>query len=313
MSGVLRNPGLFAIAVVCLPSLALGQQAVSAINQSRLFTAPNTSAGDSFQTDQDQTTEQSTRAGDESFGTQLILKNQERPRSFTAFGDVSVFYTNNVDLTPDKMRSDEFVVANTGVAWRPIISRGLLADVSVATSIFRYDRASELDFERISAGTGLNWVVPKGYGIVVFGRYDFTELINRHSDELLQDHDFTLGAQRTFAFNRSNFLTVGLSGIAGISTPHSQQRDQVAAFAAYHLQISRSFSADLLYRDAGQFYADAGRIDNNQTVSLALGVAVNRWLRVEGIWSGAKNDSNRSAFSYDVLNGGGAVRMNVKF
>ena len=299
--------------LVASVELARGQQAVSSINQSRLFTAPTAGPGSSIENGEEESSEESATSGDESFGTQLILKNQERPRPFTVFGDVSVFYTNNVDLTPDKTRSDTFVVANAGAAWRQSITRGLVTDVSLGGSIFRYNRASELDFERISAGTGLSWVIPNGRGIVAFGRYDFTELIDRHSDELLQDHEFTLGAQRTFAFNRSHFLTAGVSGIVGISTPHSQQRDQTAAFAGYHLQISRSFSADVLYRYAAQFYADDGRIDNNQTLSLSLGVALSRWARVDGILSGARNDSNRSAFSYEALNGGGALRMSVRF
>lgn len=312
--GVVRNltlPPILALALV--PAIAHGQDAVSAINQSRLFAPPTAKTAEAFETPEDESAEETAQPSDESFGTQLILKSQERPQPFTVFGDVSGFYTNNVDLRPDHTRSDSFLVADAGAAWRGIISQGLSADASIATSIFRYNRASELDFERFSAGMGLSWVIPNGRGIVAYGRYDFAELINRHSDELLRDHEFTLGAQRTFVFNRSHFLTAGVSGIAGISTPHSQQRDQVAPFAAYHLQLSRSFSADVSYRYAAQFYNDGGRIDNNETLSISLGVAVTRWMRVEGVLSGAKNDSNRSTFSYDVLNGGGAVRAGIRF
>jgi hypothetical protein len=293
---------------------ARGQQAVSSITQSRLFsnpTAPGTTACDENGNPLPGNAE--TTSGDDSFGTQIILKNQERPKNFAVFGDASLFYTNNVDLTPDNTRSDTFAAANAGASWRPIISRGLVGEVSVGTSIFRYDKASELDFERISAGTGLTWLVPRSPGIVVFARYDFTELLDSGSTELLQDHEFTLGGQKTFAFTRSHFLTTGLAGIVGISIPRSQQRDQAAVHAAYHLQVTRDFGVDLLYRYAAQFYADDSRIDHNQTLSLGLGFNANRWLRIDGSLSAARNDSDRSAFEYEVLNLGGTVWLSARF
>ena len=303
----------FAFALLLALSLARGQQAVSSINESRLFAPPTATETWAVTSEDEETSNESTTSGDESFGTQLILKSQERPKQFAVFDDVSVIYTNNVDLTPDHYRSDAFIVANTGAAWRPTIARGLFGEISIAGSIFRHDRASELDFERISTGTALSWIIPGGHGVVAFGRYDFTELIDRHGSELLQDHEFTLGAQRTFVLNRSHSLTTGVSGIAGISDPHSQQRDQAAVNAAYHLQITRSFSTDLVYRYAAQFYADDGRMDHNQTLSLNAGFAVNRWLRVDTTLSGARNDSNRNAFEYEALSVGGAVRVGIRF
>jgi hypothetical protein len=185
--------------------------------------------------------------------------------------------------------------------------------VSFAGSIFRYDKASELDFERISAGTGITWVVPRSPGIVLFARYDFAEVLDSDSDELLQDHELTLGGQKTFAFTRSHLLTTGISGIGGISTPHSQQRDQGTAYLAYHLQVTRSFGADLLYRYAAQFYNEDGRIDHNQTVSFALGVNPSPWFRVSASVSAARNDSNQSAFEYDVFNVGGTLSATLRF
>jgi hypothetical protein len=287
---------LLLCALVASVELARGQQAVSSINESRLFAAPTATGTTAIEPEGEETDGEAATSADEGFGTQLILKAQERPKAFAVFDDVSVFYTNNVDLTPNHTRSDVFLVANSGAAWRPTIARGLFGEISIAGSIFRHDRASELDFERISSGTGLSWIVPGGHGVVAFGRYDFT-----------------LGAQRTFVFNRSHFLTTGVSGIAGISDPHSQQRDQAAVQAAYHLQITRSFAADLLYRYAAQFYADDGRIDHNQTLSLNAGVAVTRWLRVDTTLSGARNDSNRGAFDYEALSAGGTVRVGIRF
>jgi hypothetical protein len=108
-------------------------------------------------------------------------------------------------------------------------------------------------------------------------------------------------------------LAAGLTGIIGLSTPRTEQRDQAAIHVAYHLQITRSFDVDLLYRYAAQFYAAGDRIDRNQTLSLAMGVAATRWLRVAGSISAARNDSNESVFEYDVLNLGGGVKLEIAF
>jgi hypothetical protein len=297
-----------AVAVTC------GQQAVSSITQSRLFTNPVAPGTTSYDANGNALADNAAPdSDDESFGTQIILKNQERPKSFSVFGNVSGSYTTNVDLTPNNTRSDFFLASNAGAAWQPIVARGLVGEISAASSIFRYDRASELDFERISMGGGLTWLVPHTPGILAFGRYDFTELLDSGSNELLQDHELTIGGQKTFVFGRSHSLTTGLTGVLGISTPQSQERDQAGIHAAYHLQITRSLDANLLYRYAAQFYAEGGRIDHNQTLSLAVGLSAARWLRVDASISGARNDSNRSAFEYDVLNLGGAVWFSVRF
>ena len=293
---------------------ARGQQAVSSITQSRLFTnpsAPGTTAFDANGNALDNSGAIS--SGDDSFGAQIILKNQERPKSLIVFGDVAGFYTNNVDLTPSRTRSDFFLASNVGAAWRPTISRGLFAEISAASSIFRYDRASELDFERITLGAALTWLVPHTPDIVAFARYDFTELLDSASSELLQDHAFTIGGQRTFVFGRSHSLAAGISGVLGISTPRSQERDQAGIYAAYHLQITRSVDADLLYRYAAQFYDEDGRVDHNQTLSFAIGYYPVRWLRVDASISAARNDTNRSVFQYEVINVGSGLRFSIRF
>lgn len=296
-------------------SVTRGQDAVSSITQARLFASPSAPGTTSY--DENGTPlpeDDSTSSGeDDSFGTQIILKNQERPRTFHLFGTVSAVYTNNVDLTPEGTRSDAFLATTVGAVWNPPVSRGLVAEISAGSSVFRYDRAGELDFERIGAGAGLSWLVPRTPGIIAFGRYDFTELLDSASHELLRDHAFTLGAQKIFPFGRSHFLTTGISGVLGLSTPRSQERNQAGVYAAYHVQITRSFDVDLVYRYAAQFYEEGDRLDHNQTLSLGMGFAATRWFRVGLAFSAARNDSDQSAFDYDVVNLGGEVRLNASF
>ncbi|MFN2621843.1 MAG: hypothetical protein ABR611_03270 [Chthoniobacterales bacterium] len=305
---------VLSLLVMCVVA-ARGQQAVSSITQSRLFTnqtAPGTSAVDANGTALPEE-EATSDSGDDSFGAQIILKNQERPRKFSVFSDISISRTNNVDLTPRATRSDSFLAARMGGAWKPLPTSQFIGEISVSSSLFRYDRARALDFETIGGGAGLSWLVPRGAGIILFGRYDFTEVLDASSNELLQDHAFTFGAQKIFVFGRSHFLSAGINGSLGLSTPRSQQRDQAAMQAAYHLQITRSLDLDFAYRYAAQFYNEGDRLDHNQTLSLAMGFSPNRWLRLTASISVARNDSNEAAFEYDVFNLGSGLGASVSF
>lgn len=86
----------------------------------------------------------------------------------------------------------------------------------------------------------------------------------------MQDHEFTLGVQKPFVFNRVHSLTVGGLGSIGISDPFDAQRDSIAAFADYRVSFTRHLEAELAYRIAGYFYNGGGRNDFNQTVTLGL-------------------------------------------
>jgi hypothetical protein len=299
-------------AVVVFAPTAHGQQAVSSINQARLFTTPSASAVAPVEPT-GAAAEDSSGAEDDSFGAQIVLKNQQRVPPLTLYANTSVFYTTNVDLAPQHTRGDAFLIADAGVAWRRALSQTLLADAVLGGSVFRYNRASELDFERLATGTGLTWAIPGGRGAVAFGRYDFTELLDKEGAELLRDHAFTAGAQKVFTFSRPHSLSLGIFGVGGISTPNSQEREQAGAFGGYHLQFSRSVGADLLCRYAAQFYTENGRVDHNQTVALALSWTVTAWLRMDALVSAVRNDSNRPAFEYDALNSGGSVRLSARF
>jgi hypothetical protein len=313
---VFRKLNCFAFAIlICTLQVAHSQEALSSITQSRLFASPNAPGGTTVDANGSALPEDEsvTDSEDDSFGAQIILKNQERRRIFTVFTDASLFHTNNVDLLPGGSRSDWFLAANLGLAWRPAIRPDLIADVSVGSTLFRYDRASELDFEKLWAGAGVSWAVPRAAGIIAFVRYDFSEVLDASSNELLQDHEFSVGGQKIFAFGRSHFLATGLTGILGLSSPRSQQRDQAAIHVAYHLQVTRSLDLDLLYRYAAQFYTGGDRVDRNQTLSLTMGVAATRWLRVAGSISAARNDSNENAFEYDVFNLGAGAKLEIAF
>ncbi|MDQ6655923.1 MAG: hypothetical protein M3Y80_08935 [Verrucomicrobiota bacterium] len=286
----------------------------SAIEQSRLYreTIPPVSVGVDANGTAVADTE-STSSDDDSFGAQQILKSQERQRSFTVTGNASVVYTDNVALTRRGEQDDVFGVVDAGINWAHIVSNNLEANVGFRASIFRYDKAESLDFENLGFGMGLAWAPPGLKGFSLFGRYDFTELLNRDGDQILMDHTLTLGVQKAVALGRSHGFTFGATAMFGLSDPSAAERSQLGAFIGYHLQISRKLETDFLYRPAVHFYTGASRTDFNQILSWTMRYRFNGWAELNATLSYGVNRSDHSVFDYNVLTTGAGIGLIVRF
>lgn len=307
------KPFFFAtLCSVLLVSTTHAQEAVSAIDRARLYQpapaepipavdANGTALGESGPSE------------DASFGAQSILKDQPRVRAFTLNGGGSVFFTNNVALTRSDTQDDVFGVLNAGGSWNHTLSPGLDLSIGAQGAAFRYDRTSVLDFDSLGGGTTLSWSPARWSGLNFSGRYEFTELLNRHGDQLLQDHQLSFGAQKVFVLGRAHAVTVGALGSIGFSDPTAAQRDQVGLFAGYQLQLSRFVSTDLFYRIAGQFYAQGDRNDLNQTFSLTLRYHLGTWGEANVNFTYGGNRSSTAVFDYDAASTGGGLGFLVRF
>jgi hypothetical protein len=306
----------FALITFCFATIAqvVAQDSNPAIEQSRLFprTVPPTS-GEVTADGIALPAGESTSAGDGNFGAQQILKNDEKIPDLTVGGGVSLFYTSNVALTNDVERSDGFFVFDSSVNWTPRINSQLQFQLGGGASIFRYFDTSALDFEDLGVGTGVTWMPPNAWGIAITGRYDFVELLDKHSNQILQDHEFSAALQKIFVFGRSHALTVALLGSAGISDPFAEQRDQIGFAVGYHLQLTRYLGSDIGYRHSWYFYNAGGRHDLNQVVSFGLHYFIRPWATVNAFASFANNQSNESAFEYNVFSGGGGLGLTIRF
>jgi hypothetical protein len=256
---------------------------------------------------------EATTSEDESFGAQQVLKAQEEIPDFTLGGSISGFYTNNVALTRSHTISDSFLVGAAAFNWTPQINPTLQFQFGAGVSIFRYWDTTALDFENIGTGVGLLWTPPNFWGIGILGRYDFTELLDTGSNEILQDHEFSIILQKLLVLGRSHSLTFGVIGSGGISDPFSEQRDQIGFAVGYHLQLTRHLGSDFGFRQSSYFYNQSSRIDQNQVFSLGLHYYITPWASVDSFLTGALNHSNKSAFRYDVLSTGGGAGVTVRF
>lgn len=303
-----------ALAVTAFSGAALAQDTSPAVEQSRLYEriappTPGNVTPDGIELPETE----NTGSEDESFGAQQILKAQQKPQDFAITSGTSAFFTNNVALTRKDTISDGFFVGDAGFSWTPRINPQLQFEAGAGASIFRYFNTTVLDFENLSAGVGLLWTPPNAWGFGFLGRYDYTELLDRNGNELLEDHEFSLALQKVLVLGRSHAITFGTLGSVGISDPYSEQRYQIGFALGYHLQLTRQLGTDLGYRHSWYFYNDGGRTDLNQVFSLGLHYYIKPWASVDALLSGAVNSSNRAAYRYNVLSSGGGLGITLHF
>ena len=250
---------------------------------------------------------------DDGFGEVVILTSQPRPRRFAVSGSASVSYTNNAALTSDQTIDDTFFVANAGFSWTPIFTPHLNLQFAAQGSLFRYDKTPALDFQSITLGAGLFWNPECWPGVGFFSRYDFIEMFDRHSQEILRDHSFTLGAQREFRLGRIHDLVVGASIVSEITEPESAQHNQAGLFFAYRVEMNRSLGVDLFYRLGGQFYGSPSHNDFNQILSLNARYRVWESAQINAFLSLTDNRSENSVFDYTALSSGGGISAIIQF
>ena len=153
----------------------------------------------------------------------LSLSIPECVSPFSLSGGSSLYYTSNVGLTRRDALEDIFAVVNAAGTWTRRLHPEVELQIGLQASMFRYHRESQLDFNDLGAGFGLSWTPQSWSGVGIFARYDFTELIDRHGNEILRDHQFSLGGQKVFVLGRAHAFSLGALGSVGISTPVAAQ------------------------------------------------------------------------------------------
>lgn len=250
----------------------------------------------------------------ESFGLQQFLREKERLRPFRAFAEISAFVTNNVALTSKEPLSDAFLLATLGFEYRRPLKYGLQLDSSLRVATFRYNEYRQLDFNSIDVGAGLTYRVQKLGGIDAFARYNFNALLGAESGEaFFKNHTITLGVQKAVVFSQAHYAFAGLSGQLGFADPKAAERQELAAYAGYHLQATRHLEADLLYRYAHFFYSEGERRDSNHTLSLGVRYRFTEWFSATASGYLGWNRSTLEVFDYEVANGGAGLSLSLQF
>ncbi len=305
---------LIVAAALALPAgWARGQQA--RIDSARQFDELNNTAVLPAESPAAPATLEPTSGGDDdSFGLQQFLKEKERLRPFRTFAEISAFVTNNVALTRKAPQTDQFLLAAFGFEYHRPLPNGLQLEGTLRLATFRYNEFRQLDFNSVDIGGGLTYHLQKLGGVDVFARYNFNALLGAESeDAFFKNHTITLGMQKSVPFSQAHYAFAGVSGQLGFADPKNAERDELAAYAGYHLQATRKLEVDLLYRYAHYIYTEGGRRDANQTLSLGLRYHFTEWFSAMASTYVGWNRSTLSAFDYDVANGGGGLSLMLQF
>jgi len=305
------------VAVMCLVMIAwslAADPAVSSVEQARQLAPAYPQSTDAPATDTAPPPASTGDQDDDSFGSQQILKGVDRVPPFDAFASVSAFFTNNVALTHRDTHSDSFLTAAFGLSTSRKITDTLELDLTSSAKIFRYARFSEFDLDSLDVGVGLTYRVPKLWDASLYASYGFSDLLNgRSGNEFFDNHDFTLGVEKTFGLSRALNIGTGLAGDANVSDPKVLQENSISSYAGIDAAFTRHLEAHLLYHYAWQFYTEGTRRDNNHLLSLSLEYTVTNWLSIAGTTFLSVNDSNEEAYSYEVLTGGLGINANIGF
>lgn len=302
--------------ILTLSLTTYGQVADVAIEQSRQFIKPPSAvetAGAGSSTDFPTLADSGT--GDDAFGAQVIMKEQPRARPFTAFAEVSAFFTNNVALARRAREGDGFMIASLGTAYSRPLRADLRLETSLRSSVFRYAEYRELDFQSVDASIGLAWTPRALHGTELLLRYTFTDLTTaEHGYEFFKNHAVLVGAQNAFSVSRAQVVYGGVTAQWSWADPREAGRDEYSAFVGTRVQATRNIDVDLFYRYGRFIYREAaGRHDHNHSISLTARYAPTEWFSVSGSTSAGFNRSNREQFDYDVLNVGVAVQAAIRF
>ena len=258
--------------------------------------------------------EGTTSDNDSDLGTQEILRRAPVYQPFTALMSVPFFYTSNVGLSHQNVRSDFITVPQESVAYVPHITRNLYADLSVQDSYFAYARSSELDFNSLDLRAGLDYIFTECHNLIVRGYYDFNRLDSKGSFQDFSNHSFNFGAELPFRFGQAEQISIGTAAnISVAGTPDVARRDQYDFYVGYDINLTRAFSVDAIERFSVRDYVQGDRVDVSEVTALSANYRFNRYITGSFISTFAVNDSNHDTFDYGVLNVGGALSLSVKF
>ena len=252
--------------------------------------------------------------GDQDLGEQWMLKFKEKEKPFSLFTDFAGYATNNVALTENGTKRDQFLVGQVAASYQPKITANLLAEFTFREAFFRYNHFDQLDFDSQNAGAGLSYLAPNLWNLAFFGRYNYNRVLDAiNEDEILTNHTLTAGFQKSFVLSRAHYLYAGYASQFGFANPIAAQRDEHGAYAGYHVNLTRTFQGDFFYRIAVFDYAKGGRVDLDETINGSFQYYFTKWLYAYTSASLIINNSNKNLLDYNAFNGAVGISANFKF
>ncbi|HOV90295.1 MAG TPA: hypothetical protein PKW07_06235 [Syntrophorhabdaceae bacterium] len=252
--------------------------------------------------------------GEDAMGQQVILKRKAKYQPFSAFGNIGWNWTSNVALTKDNPQDDNYFLTTTGISYQPIIHPNLLGEITAMYQWFRYDRFTDMNFDSFNTGAGLTYVIPELDQLAISARYNYNRLTDGNArGEYYRNNSITLGLFKMFPLARAHYIYAAYSSQFGFSDPKVYQRDYHSLVSGYYLDITSKWSFEGSLRISYIPYAENGREDYNESVTLVIGYKPKPWININFSALAAFNQSNQSVFEYNMVNISPNISVKIKF
>ena len=314
----LSRPGTLRFLLLVLLALAVRSACAqgSAADRARLlqsqstFTPPGrvTSSG----VDQDYA---AASPNDTDLGEQAILKRVEQYQPFTLETGVPIYYTSNVALVDRGRVSDVILAPVVGLTYAPKFQKTLYGEFSVRQQFFYYQDFTSFNFASTDFLAGLVYYVPELNNLSLRANIDYNRLTGTDNfDDFFSNVALNVSAEVPFRIGRAQQVSVGANASVSLyASPAPPQRNDFALYAGYTVNLSRSFSLNASANLVVRPYDSGGRTDVSEILALSANYRIRDWLTVSAISSFVANQSNRSAFDYQVFNIGGGITFSWKF
>ncbi len=256
-----------------------------------------------------------TSPNDSDLGEQAILKRVEKYEPFTLETGVPIYYTSNVALVDRGRVSDVIIAPVVGITYAPKITKTLYGEFTLRQQFFYYQDFSSFDFASFDAIAGIVYYVPKLSNLTLRANIDYNRLTGTDNfDDFFSNYALGLNAEVPIRIGRAQQISFGAdANISLYATPDPPQRNDFGVYVGYAVNLSRNFSLNAAGRLVVRPYDNGGRTDVSEVLALSANYRIRDWLTVSALTTFVANQSNRSAFDYEVFNIGGGITLSWKF
>ena len=252
---------------------------------------------------------------DSDLGEQAILKRVEKYEPFTIETGVPIYYTSNVALVDRGRVSDVIIAPVIGVTYAPKFQKTLYGEFTVRQQFFYYQDLSSFDFASFDVIAGLVYYVPSFHNMALRANLDYNRLTGTDNfDDFFSNVALGVSAEIPFRIGRAQQISVGAdANVSLFATPDPPQRNDFGVYVGYSVNVSRNLSLNAAGRLVVRPYDSGGRTDVSEILALSANYHIREWLTLSAISTFVANQSNRSAFDYEVFNIGGGITLSWKF
>lgn len=300
-------PALFLIPLICASSATYAIDALSPVER---FLGSDYDADEYSDLDLNQQKRFAPESpGDSDLGDQLILKRYGKRDPFRVDLSSLLYWSDNM-ANASNNEDDGFIWQSRLLAsWKPRIGGGYFSDITASQSIYRYDNASFLDFERTDFRIGLVKIAPDFFDILFFARYEYARITSGSlSDDIYDDHRVRIGAHKVFLSNATHTAYLAIDYSHDLSASLSfLERNEYNTHLGYTYQVTDRLRAILYYNLSIYDYDLAGREDYNHILGAELYWQLSHSTRLHTSFTYVKNNSNLASGRADYTSKQGGI------